>query len=406
MRTLPPRTLEQVITAFPSYRQSILQTADNCALSTRFDLEGHGYTNAAQARGIIFHRFAAAYLETLRQTGETTMPTEEALVILYEVSRQREVEPEQVVVVPARERRLLRMAALALASMPLDMSRLIDVERRLEAPLRYQSPDGCMVERVVSGTLDALLADPPASVIVLDWKTAQSAPAPVPVDEAGNEIAPHWTGDHLHVSPEGYFQQRAYAFLVMRNFPSVQQVTLREYYPLPKESRNAHVPRAALEHIEHELGVLVGFLDRALQGGSESPLWAPSPGLHCGWCRRPSTCPIEWEARAAEGGITSDIEAACVAGEVAVASVVRDEGIKAMKSYHEATGRPIPVRNAKGRSEWRWGKDAAGKRRFKMHTPEHNVKDDPQLAEAFAEAAQEVDEWREEHPSQTSKATG
>jgi PD-(D/E)XK nuclease superfamily len=385
-RQLPARTLAEVAEVFPAYRQSILSTMDNCALSTRFDLEGPSYSNAAQARGIIFHRFAAEVLRTLRRTGEVTIPSEEALTILYEVSRQREVPPADVVIVPARERRILRICALSLCSTALDVTRLMAVEERLETVVTYPTPGGT-VYRTISGSPDAIIADPPGGAIVLDWKTEPSAPAPVPTDDEGNPQPPHWTGDHLHVSYGGYFQQRAYALLVLRNFPSVERVTLREWYVLPKEGRNATVPREALEHVEHELSVIAETLDRALMEGSASPIWAPSPGLHCGYCQRPTSCPIPKETRMTEGGITSDAEAARVAALVATLDPVRTESLKALKAYHDATSRPIPVKGAKRRQEWRWGEDSSGKRRFKLHATERAEPPDPDLAEAFVEAA-------------------
>lgn len=385
-RLLPARDLTEVVEYMPAYRQSILSKADNCALSTRFDLEGSSFTNAAQARGIIFHRFASEYLRTLRDTGETSMSSEEAMVILYEVTRQRDVPAHEVVVVPVRERRILRICAIRLASEPLNMKRLIEVERKLETKLSYVTDQGQLVERVISGTPDALLADPPAGATVLDWKTSPSAPAPVPKNDDGTDRPPHWTGDHLHVSPEGYFQQRVYALLVMDNYPSINQVTLKEFYPLPKEARNATVPREALEHIRLELALIVEFLDRGLMEGSSSPLWAPSPGLHCGYCRRPTACPIEQDARVVEGGITSDAQAAKAAGEFVAADSARDALRKALKNYHDVTGRPIPIKDAKGRHDLRWGVDSKGKRSFKLHTPDRDVRD-TQLDGAFDDAA-------------------
>lgn len=387
---LPPRTLDEVAEAFPAYRQSILSTMDNCSLSTLFDLEGRGYTNAAQARGIIFHRFAAEYLRTLARTGEITMESEEAMQILYEVSRQSDMASEDVVFVPARERRLLRIAALALSNVPLRMSNLIEVETRLETVVTYTKADGATVYRKISGTPDALLADPPNGAIVLDWKTAPSAPAAQAKDENGTPKQSHWTGDHEHVSWEGYFQQRVYALLVMKTYPSVEQVTLREYYVLKKESRNATVPREALEHIEHELSLLVQLLDRGVEEGSASGIWQPSPGRHCGYCRRPTSCPIEAEARMVEGGITSQAQAERVAAEMAFVDSLRDKGMPALKAWHENSGLPVSVKDAKGRHEWRWGKDSGGKRRFKLHTPEKSDRgpEDPALKEAFEQAAE------------------
>lgn len=385
-RELPPRTIDEVIAAYPAYRQTLLSNMDNCALSVRFDLEAIDTTNAVQARGIIFHRFAAEYLRTLKATGQTTMPHEEVMQILVEASRQRDVPDDRLVVVPARERRLLRIAALSLGGMNLDMRRLIAVEEKLETTVRYDHPEHGPVERTISGTPDAILADPPNGAVILDWKTAPSAPAAQKTDEHGNHVQSHWTGDHEHVSYQGYFQQRFYAMLMLDNYPSAERATLREYYPIPRESRNATVPRDALEHVRTEMAVIVEHLDRALEGGSDGPVWLPSPGKHCGYCSRPASCPIEREARAIEGGIASDAHAERIAAEVAVADVVRTEGLKALKNYHEDTGREIPVKNAKGKLAWRWDKDSGGKRRFKLCTPEprERAADQP-LADAFGE---------------------
>jgi hypothetical protein len=381
VRSLPPLSVEEVVATYPTYRQSILSTADSCLLSTRFDLESASYTNAAQARGIIAHRFLAEYLRTLWRTGESQMSTEEAMVILREVARQRDVPDEDVVLVPARERRLLRIVVLRIAQTPLNMTRLIDVERQLKMVVSYTRDDGRTITRMVTGRPDAVLADPPGGAIVLDLKTAPSAPAAVPEDYDGSD------GDHLHVSVGGYWQQKTYGALLLANYPSLERVTLREWYPLPDEVREATVTRAQMEHIEHELSTIVELLDRALEGGSRSPIWAPSPGSWCAYCERPTACPIDLTARVTQGGLTSDAQARKVAAETTVATAVRSEGLKAMKSYHEATGRPIPVSNAKTRSEYRWTKDAAGKRRFKLTTPARVDAGDRELDAAFEEAA-------------------
>jgi hypothetical protein len=148
--TLPERSFEDVVGAFPHYRQSLLSSFDNCALSALFGLEGRDYTNAAQARGIIFHRTAAEILRTLKRTGETKMPVEEALQILYEQSAQRDVPDDEVVIVPSRERRLLRIGVIKLVSAnTFRMKRLIAVERRLAASVKYDHPDGGTIERVI-----------------------------------------------------------------------------------------------------------------------------------------------------------------------------------------------------------------------------------------------------------------
>jgi hypothetical protein len=416
VKPLPRRSLPAVVAARPAYRQSMLGNVDNCALSARFEMEGHPITNAAQARGIIFHRAAAELLRTLARTGEVRIPTAEALEILYEASAQRNVPDHDVVVVPMRERRMLRIAFLALVKNEFNMTRLIDVERRLFADVSYRSerwhdcPDcrdgdsGCetcrddrlvagpgVVTRTVTGQPDALLADPPDGAIVLDWKTTPSAP-PAHEPGRGRDPSEDHHGDHLHVSYEGYWQQRFYALLVMRNYPSVKHVTLREFYVLEKPGnkiREATVTREALEHVEREIADAVELLDRGLTGGSRSGVWSPSPGKHCAYCRRPTTCPIEREARVKEGGITSAWEAQRFGSEFVLADEVRTETREALKAWHEATGLPIPVKSAKGRYVLKWSTNTDGRRRFGLTVPAESDRgpEDANLAAAFAEAA-------------------
>lgn len=75
------------------------------------------------------------------------------------------------------------------------------------------------------------------------------------------------------------------------------------------------------------------------------------------------------------GGITSQAGAERVAAWVANAQPIRDSGIKALKAWHEQTGKPIPVRDSKARWEWRWTKDSGGKRRFKLCQPEKRTEE-------------------------------
>jgi len=391
---LPPRSIEEVIAAYPRHRQSMLGTSDNCLLSARFDLEGRPYTNHAQARGIIGHRIAAEIMRTLQATGEVQIPSEEAVAIMREVCRQRDLpDDEEVVVLPVREQRLLRIAIIRLAGYRFNTTRLIDVEARLSASVRYVHPEYGPIVREFTGKPDALLADPPDGAVVLDWKFSPSAPAArvePPEDEWRGD------GDHLHVSYQGYWQQRAYAWLVMKNYPSVQRVTLREFYPLPGEARSATITRDGLEHIEAEITERIELLDRALEGGHDSPLWQPSPGRHCSYCRNPAGCPLEPEVREREGGITSPTAAARVAGEFVVADEFRTKARAALKNYVDETGQEIPVKSAKGRYVMRWGKDSAGRRKFGMHVPEKSDRGpaDVDLAAAFEEAAAAREEVR------------
>jgi putative RecB family exonuclease len=386
-RTLPARDFETVLATFPALRQSLLGDFDSCRLMTRFGLEGTPYSNAAQARGIIFHRFAAEVLRTLRVTGEVAIPVSEALEILVEVCRQADVPEHEVVTVPAAERRLLRIAAIKFAhENTFRMDRLIDVERRLEATVSYPHPHtGLPVERVVSGQPDALIADPPDGAVVLDWKTTLQPP-------------PKYEGEQQDtaagVSYLGYFQQRVYALLVMRNYPAVQRVTLREFYPLAGEARTATVSTTHIEHIEREVAGLAEQLDRALMAGGKSALWHPSPGRQCSWCPKPTRCPIEADVRAREGGITSLAQAKRAAAEYVVAGTVRERLHEALKGWVEVYG-PVPVKAAKGRYQVRWKRNKTGSgRTFGVHVPEASDRGpldpalaDKELADAFEQAA-------------------
>jgi hypothetical protein len=402
---LPVRSRIEVADAFPAHRQSTLASFDSCRLMTRWDLEGVGFDNAAQARGTLFHRVAAEILRTMWRTGNGEIPTEEALAILYEVCAQRDVPDADVIWCPSAERRMLRQCVLGLVwdretrkPRRFNVGALMSIEERLHAPISYDDPDGGRVERVITGQPDAIIAEPPDGVVVLDWKTTRRPPpkGPEPREERGDHH-----DDAEHVSYLGYFQQRTYAFLVLSqpDMRHVRYVKLREFYPLAGEARYATVYRADLEHVERELSTLVEHLDRALMGGHRSAMWKPSPGKHCGFCSRPTHCPIEADVRVFAngggqhaGGITSKTQAAKLAGEAIVAKMVYDKIMGAMKPYVDVHG-PVDAKDAKGRMQLRWKRNASGNgRRFGFHVPDDSDRgpDDPDLAAAFDEARERV----------------
>lgn len=368
MPKLKPMPLDDVIAAHPTTRRSLLEKLDQCPLMTRFELEGARYTSPAAARGILFHRFAAEVLATLARTGQTTIPTEEAMVVLREVETQRGVPDNEVVMCGAHERKTLRILALKFAQEPFDPRRIMAVEKGLGAMVEYERGDGSTIKREVTGKPDAILSDPPHGLVIPDYKTAWSAPG----EGYPREVDPDDPDSDMdtRLSVDGYFQQRIYGWLAMMTFPSVDSVILREFYPMKGEVREARIRRDQLEHVYAEICLLVEVLDRAIAGGSESELWMASPGRHCAYCRRPTSCPIEEEARVVAGGITSQAQAQRVAAEVAVVEPIRKAGIAALKVWHEATGKAIPVRDSKGRWEWRWTEDGSGRRRFKLCLPE------------------------------------
>lgn len=379
---LPVRTQEEVVAAYPHLRQSRLGDFDSCRLMTKFALEAVEYTNGAQARGILFHRYAAHVLRTLRRTGEVSMDVSEALEILYEQCAQHDVADEDVVVAPASERRLLRIAAIKFVQgKEFPMHRLIDVERRLYAPVTYHPEHGPPVERLITGQPDALVADPPNGAVVPDWKTTLRAPAEYDGEQEDTDAG---------VSYMGYFQQRVYALLVMHNYPSVERVTLREFYVLDGgEVRTATVERKQLEHIERELAVQAELFDRAVAGGSRSALWAPSPGKHCSYCPRPQRCTMREDDRVAAGGIATRAEASRAAAAYVVADTVRGRLREGLRPIVEMYG-DLPVKTSKGRYVLGWRQNKTGDgRRFGVHVPARSDRGpkDPSLDEAFAEAA-------------------
>lgn len=355
--------LEEVLEERPTLRQSILSTFDNCPLSALFALQHEqGWSTRQQARGVIFHRFAAEAMKELKRQGERQMPTEEAMVILREALAQKDVPPEDYVRVPVHEQQWLRVDVLKWCTeWSWDTATIVDIERRLFATASYTADDGRTVERKLTGQLDVLMAEPPDGAVIVDWKTGWYLPPETPEDQ------PEKGAEHL--SYRGYFQQRFYGWLVMRNYPAIQTVTMRECYPRFGATRAATLHRGDLEHVEAELADIALNLDRALAAGTdpkENRLWTPSPGRHCSYCAKPGACPIEREARGA--GAVTDAEAASrYAAELAVADRVRNHRREALKAYVDVFG-PVEVRSAKGRYMIGWTETPRG-RRFGTYVP-------------------------------------
>jgi hypothetical protein len=211
-----------------------------------------------------------------------------------------------------------------------DTDNLLDVETRLYAPVRYPNPHGGQVERIVSGQLDVVIADRHAvdHLIVLDWKDTWMLPAPT------------------EVSFEGYFQQRLYGGLLMRqrHLKHVDRVTLREFYVRYSQPREATLWRHEVEgDIRAEIAALLMRFDRTV----EESLWVPSPGHHCGFCAAPQHCTIFPEARES-GRITNAAEAAQAAAELVVTKAISKQLRGQLEAWCRMHGE-VPVRDAKGR---------------------------------------------------------
>ena len=365
------------IEKFPTIRQSLLSQFDSCALQTRMDMDWrNGWSGHPQARGTIFHATAARCLEIMAREGEDHIEPDQALAVLRDVLRQADVPDSDVVTIPFSQIKDLRWTVVSwAANNRFDVANLVDVERRLFADIEYPNPIGGTVKRRLTGQLDSLFIEGASAdhAIVLDWKDTFALPS------GGSQL-----------SAGGYFQQRFYALLVLHNFPSVLQVTMREFYvrfssrPVNKSTglikepvREASVTRDELLDIEEEFSALAERFDRAVEYGrtpwdSEAvelwdrtvnelrapekaelkqeyqnltALWGPSPGAHCGYCPRPEKCPIIPEVRG-EGAIESEEQARKVAAEILVAKSVVKQRDKALKSWAEVNG-PIPIKNAK-----------------------------------------------------------
>lgn len=334
---------------FPRLRQSLLSKMDDCSLSARFELEyQQGWSSQPAARGQIVHRAIGACLEKMVQQDETSVPVDVAMAELEHVFRQSEVPmdgpDDQVVPLPIRVQADARVTMRTWASYmgEYDVDQIAGVERRFDATIAYPGDDGLPVERVLTGKMDLLLIDG-AHATVVDWKDTFGVP---PEKAEGVD----------DVSEEGYFQQRMYAWLLLRTYAGLQAVTLREVYvrflsgratdakgrPI-NPVRTATVDRTMLPEIEAELAALVERFDRSVASG----IWRASPGGHCSWCSRPERCTIFPTARGV-GRITSAAEAEVVAGRMLVARAAADAAAASLRSWGNRHG-DTPVKDAKKR---------------------------------------------------------
>lgn len=347
-----PKALER----YPVIRQSTLSTYDSCALSAKFEADYRaGWSTHPQARGSVFHRVAAECMKAMHSQNETTIPVDAALAILHEQLRQDDVDrvcpacasrkirpgikdgmrtceackhrfPTQLMNLPMREVKDLYWVVIKFAhENAWDIGNLVDVEHRLSAKVAYPNPAGGVVERVVTGQLDAVFLEADDHAVVVDYKDTWALPTPT------------------EVSFEGYFQQRCYALLLFANYRTLERVTLREFYVRFSEPRETTIWREQLDSVEQEFSALVERFDRSVHDNA----YTPTPGNHCSWCMRASACPILPEARA-EGRIRTAAEAERMARQLVVADAVSGQARGALRAYAAVKG-PIPIKDAKGK---------------------------------------------------------
>lgn len=391
--------LGEVVRLFPRVRQSLLASFDDCELATLFRLRyENGWSTQPQARGTIFHRVAAECLRQMKEQDSETIPVGVALEILEEKLRQRDVPPEDRVRVPFRELPDLEKFVRKFArDNSFNVRNIIEMERRLETTLSYTIPEtGEKIERVFSGALDALIYRPPDEAIVIDWKTGWTLPPKR--DEDAEEPG---------LSYHGFFQQQAYAVLVMDNYPAVNAVTLREFYVYRTQARPARVTRAELPKIKHRLAILLEAFDMAVQSGEPKNLhletleahghWKPSPGHHCGVCTASARCPID---EMYKGSVRNAEEASRLAAVRQQAMSVAKMAKRRLDPYVAENG-PVDVKHSKGRRVYGPRTLASGGVRIEEYTPHGTDRPStkeviPQnLADAMQESVEEARAARE-----------
>lgn len=372
LREVPkkPIALDEVALRFPTVRQSLLASFDDCALSALFKIKyENGWSTHPQARGTIFHRVAAECLRTMQLTDSEFIPIGSALAILEEALEQKDVPPEDIVRLPLRQLPELEMAVRKFAKdNSFTIRNIRGVERKLEYPVRYPDPDtGELIERVVTGTIDALIDRPPDEAIVLDWKDTWALPP-----------ERHEDADDPGVSYHGYFQQMLYGWLVMKTYPAVQAVTLREFYVRRTKARPARVTRADLDRMEERIVRLVKAFDSAVAAGLPPvPLrletlvdhghWKPSPGKHCHWCVKKRRCPLDDDYKG--GDLNTPEDAKRLAAVRVQARAIDKDLTTQLHSYADLHG-DIPIKSAKGRRVLGHRQLKSGKTRFEEYTPE------------------------------------
>lgn len=389
-------SLDAVIEAYPRVRQSLLAKHDDCALSAYFEMKYTGYwSNLPAASGIIFHRFCAECLKSMQEHDSEFIDAGVALSIMEEVLEQRDIPPHDRVRIPLREVPTLRWMARKFAKdNKFSIRHVVDVEHRLEAPLEYRDDDGQLRTRILTGQLDALIADPQREheAVIIDWKSGWGLPP-----------RRHENAEDPGLSYHGFFQQRFYGWLVMKNYPHIQAVTLREFYTRRTEARPARIERSALETVEEDLARAVRDLDLCLASGKPKKLklpqvapWNPSPGKHCANCTGAARCPIESDARERHA-VTSAKQAERMVAELEIAESIRKSHREALRPYVDAHG-PVGVKWSKGRRAFGYKTQSNGTPVLTFFTPEgtdrapERAEEDKALEDALrrsAEAAKE-----------------
>jgi hypothetical protein len=277
------------------------------------------YTSGPAALGTAFHMVAEEALRTLHRQGEQRIPTQEMIELTRQVLASDDC--PHLTIAQQREMRIL---ALQFCELSWPAERLIGIEQRLYATV--PGPDG--KDRRITGQPDVLLASPPHGAVCIDFKVSWSVP-PAPRDGDFSR-----DGGRPYLSERGTFQLDTLGLLIMRSYPAIQRVILREYYPRLNEIREARLDRDDLEHVEKHLGLLAYRFERAYAGEIEAE---PRPGKWCSHCPFSARCPVPHESRKI-GAIDTDELADQAAGRYVAVEALRQALRGQLKARFEATG--------------------------------------------------------------------
>lgn len=332
-------------------RQSLLRTFDACPQAAKWDAEAPDFTTEAQALGLAVHLVAEEMLRTLGRTGHEQIPEQELIEIAYE-----QIAKPECPHLSTAQMSDLRIICIQLSRYEWTANRLISVEDRLFADV--PCPDG--KTRTITGTPDVLMAAPNHTAECIDYKSGFAAP-PAPRNQNDPEA---WKKDsgRPYLSERGVFQLDCLGFLILKRYPSVQRVMLREFHVRIDEQREAILNREDMEHVERRLGVLAQRLDMMLAGELEPEA---RPGYHCRRrCPRPLDCPIPPDLRG-EGSIVSDEMAKEYAERWAVLEGQRDRVRGALQAWLDSddSGGPIILPE----SYLGWKPTKSGGRSFGLH---------------------------------------
>lgn len=316
------------------YRQSRLRAFTTCARRTVLDTGfTAGLVGSSADLGSAFHAVAAEILRTLSRPGsgsygESQIPTQEAIVIM------REVLDAGAWILTADDDKWLRSMVLRFADAKWQPARFMAIEQRLS--LELVGPDGEV--RRLTAQPDLVIADPPNGAVAVEHKSTLGVPRnPKQDPPAGEPIR-----GEQYMSEGAMFQLYVQGALVMRRWPRVQYVILREQnWRWGGPPREAQITRGDLEHVEPYLARVMMQLDIALREGEGHELAAPRSGAHCTTrCPVARSCPIPAEQRGL-GALETTADAEAEAARWQTIRALDKQMRAALKAHHEQTGEPI-----------------------------------------------------------------